>query len=195
MDSKSQFPVDPKIQNTTSQLVEVCFTISSLKQLHRQGWLRSGITPDRCESVADHILGVTMMAMIFSDIYHPDLDQVKLLRMALIHDIGEVFAGDITPDDPISKEEKYKLEKASITRIFTPLQLESEYLHIWEEYERGDSPEALLVRQIDKLEMVIQASIYEKQESVNLDEFFQSARSYLSDPTMIDIYTQLENLR
>jgi putative hydrolase of HD superfamily len=195
MDNKSQTPVDPQFQKTTSQLVEVCFTISSLKQLYRRGWLRNGITQDKCESVADHIFVVTMLVMIFSDIYHPDLDQVKLLRMALIHDIGEIFAGDITPEDPVSKEKKHKLEKASITRIFTPLHLESEYLRIWEEYERGDSPEASLVRQIDKLEMVIQASIYEKQESINLDEFYQSVRSYLSDPTIIDIFAQLENLR
>ncbi|KPL08173.1 hypothetical protein AMJ86_01710 [bacterium SM23_57] len=178
-----------------SPLVEVCFTIFRLKQLYRRGWLRSGIPQDRCESVADHILGVTMLAMIYADIYHPDLDQVKLLRMALIHDIGEIFAGDITPDDPISKGEKYILEKASITRIFSPLQLEREYLKIWEEYERGDSPEALLIRQIDKLEMVIQAIIYEKQENINLNEFYHSARSYLSDPLMIDIFTRLENLR
>jgi putative hydrolase of HD superfamily len=195
MDIKSQIPFDPNILKINSPLVEVCFTIFRLKQLYRRGWLRSGIPQDRCESVADHILGVTMLAMIYADIYHPDLDQVKLLRMALIHDIGEIFAGDITPDDPISKGEKYILEKASITRIFSPLQLEREYLKIWEEYERGDSPEALLIWQIDKLEMVIQAIIYEKQENINLNEFYHSARSYLSDPLMIDIFTRLENLR
>ena len=120
---------------------------------------------------------------------------MKVLRMALIHDFGEVYVGDITPGDQISSKEKHQLEKKSIVRIFSKLPNGGDYIAIWEEFERSESPEAQFVRQIDKLEMALQASVYEHQEQKNLEEFFLSARSEISSLELAAIMNELEGLR
>jgi len=195
MESKDQNPIALLNKQNVTPLIEICYTLSYLKSLYRQGWLQKGITPIKCESVADHIFGVISLTMIFADYYHIDLDMIKLFRMAVIHDVSEIFSGDITPYDHISKDEKYNLEKASIVRLFKSIHLEIEYLKIWEEFERGVSREAQFIQQIDKLEMIVQASIYENQESIDLGEFFRSTRESFSNSKIIEIFAELENLR
>ncbi len=178
-----------------SPLIEVCLIINNLKQMYRRGWLRNQIPSSSCESIADHIFGVTFLTMLLTDHYRLNLDFGKLLRMALIHDIGEIFAGDITPEDKISEEQKRAMEKAAITKIFSPLSLEMKYLNIWEEYEKRESPEAKFVHQIDKIEMAIQAFIYEKTEMINLEDFFQSSQLHISNPVLKNFFMSLEKHR
>ena len=89
-------------------------SLPQLKQLYRQGWLKRGVPPERCESVAEHTLGVAVLVMLLADTRFPELDAQKVLRMALLHDFGEIDAGDFTPIDGISLQEKHRLEKESV---------------------------------------------------------------------------------
>lgn len=115
--------------------------------------------------------------------------------MALIHDFGEVYAGDITPRDQVLPEHKHQLELESLIQIFTSLPNGEDYISLWKEFEDSKSPEAHFVRQIDKLEMALQASVYENQQLENLSEFFQSARIEISTPEIHAIMNELEALR
>ncbi len=159
MKTKAPHPIS-SLQNNTYPIIRAYFEFVHLKQLYRQGWLARGIPAERCESVAEHTLGVAVTAMFLADSHFPELDSLKVLRMALIHDFGEVYAGDIIPGDAIAPEEKHQLEKDAVTQIFEGLPNGDVYLHLWEEFESGASPEARFVRQIDKLEMALQASVY-----------------------------------
>lgn len=192
MQVKAQNPINFLNEKSTSPFIEVYFAINHLKNLYRQGWLKKGIPTQKCESVADHIFGVTVLVMIFADIFYPELDIGKLLKMSIIHDLGEIFAGDITPEDKISSVEKYNLEKASITRLFKGTQVGNEYLRLWTEYENGKSLEAQLIQQIDKLEMVYQAVIYGLDESKKLDDFYTSFRDNSLFPELTHIFNILE---
>ncbi|MFY0583316.1 HD domain-containing protein [Cystobacter fuscus] len=60
--------------------------------------------------------------------------------------MGEARAGDITPHDGVSREEKQRLEREAVQRIFSALPRGADYLALWEEYEQGTSFEARLVR-------------------------------------------------
>ena len=75
---------------TSHPEIEMYFQIAHLKQVYRQGWLLRGISPEQCESVADHTFGVAILAMILATNHFPELDRTKLLQIALIHDLGEV---------------------------------------------------------------------------------------------------------
>jgi putative hydrolase of HD superfamily len=153
-----------------------------------------GIPTEHCESVAEHTFGVAILAMILADSFFPELNIVTVVRMALIHDFGEVYTGDIIPSDHISITEKHKLEQDSITKTLAHLPNGHDYIMLWEEFECCSSPEAQFVRQIDKLEMALQASVYEHQKFENMKEFFNSAGSEISSPELHSILKELENL-
>ena len=75
--------------------------------------------------------------------------------------------GDFTPYDPISKTEKYNLEKRAVDKISDLIpepEMKKEMIDLWNEYEEGTTPEAILVKDIDRLEMIIQAVEYEKSK-------------------------------
>ena len=133
MQVKSQNPVVAIENKYPNSLVELFIAISHLKQLYRQGWLKKGISPDQCESVAEHSFGVGVLAMLIADMYFPSLDKEKLLRMALIHDLAEVYSGDITPEENINTQEKYRVEKESLSYLFRHFYPDSQlYLDIWD---------------------------------------------------------------
>jgi putative hydrolase of HD superfamily len=192
--TKAPNPITRLKKSTPSAIIRFYFEFAHLKGLYRQGWLARGMAPEQCESVAEHSFGVALTALVLAERIFPELDLLKVLRMALIHDMGEIYAGDIIPGDQISDEEKNQLERDSVIRTFGLLTNGTDYIDLWEEYERGISPEAKFVRQIDKLEMALQASVYEHQESKDLDEFFQSARIEISSQPLIAILKELQHL-
>jgi len=195
MKTKAPIPISSLNRDDLSPFISFYFEFTHLKQLYRQGWLTNGIPIEQCESVAEHSFGVAVTAMILADTLFPELDTLKVLRMALIHDLGEVYAGDIIPGDLISSERKYQLERDAMVRIFSSLSNGELYIKLWEEFENRTSPEARFVLQIDKLEMALQASVYEHQRPENLIEFFQSARSEIELPELQAILNELEAIR
>ena len=76
-----------------------------MKHLDRAGWLRVGI--ENPESVAAHSWGLALLCLRLAP---KELDLQRVLSIALVHDLPEVIAGDITPHDNISKKHKQKLE-------------------------------------------------------------------------------------
>jgi putative hydrolase of HD superfamily len=189
--TKSPRPFKYLRPKETIPLIEVYYEFNQLKVLYRQGWLKRGLSPEQCESVADHTLGVAILAMWITDLYFPALDVLKVIQLALIHDFGEVYAGDITPADDIDNEQKSSLEYEAVQSIFAKLPNGSKYVALWKEYESAQTPEAMLVRQIDRLEMGLQASIYSHLGLNSPDEFLDSARKALHEPELENIFEEL----
>ena len=118
------------------------------------------------------------MAMIAS-FSNESLDTNRCIKLALIHDLAEAKVGDITPHCGVSDEEKYKLELSTMEQIQSMLgQLLAgdEILDLWKEYEEGSTTEAKLLKDLDKIEMILQAQEYEAEGSSekSLDQFFTS---------------------
>ncbi|BAY15557.1 hypothetical protein NIES21_13740 [Anabaenopsis circularis NIES-21] len=195
MQTKAALPMTLLAGKNTLPIIQAYFEFNHLKQLYRQGWLQHGIEPKYCESVAEHSFGVALLGLFLVDIYTIKVDKTKLVQMALIHDLGEVYAGDITPRDKVDQPEKYQLERNSLILILEKLPNCSYWIDLWEEYEQGNSPESQFLRQIDQLEMVCQASVYEHQELANLSEFFTSTKQVFQTPQLQSIFQALEKLR
>jgi putative hydrolase of HD superfamily len=87
------------------------------------------------------------------------------------------IVGDITPHCGISDEEKHAREKAAIDHLQSMLgscMAAQEIESLWYEYEAGVTEEAKLVKDFDKIEMILQASEYENQQEIHLQSFFDS---------------------
>ncbi len=180
------------MENKKNEILEVFFEIQSLKNLFRQGWLKNGIDKKFCESVADHSFTTTMLAWLIADKYLPELDIIKVLKYSLIHEIGEIYAGDITPNDNVSDTTKYELEIASVKKVFSKLKHGNKYIKLWEEFENAENKEAKYIKQIDRLEMALQAHFYEDKLDLNLADFKDSAKSVLKEEVLKDLLQSLE---
>jgi putative hydrolase of HD superfamily len=104
------------------------------------------------------------------------LDLAKCTRMALIHDMAESLVGDITPVDPVSKEEKSRRETETMDYICTNLLGKfngglngSEVRAIWQEYEDGETKESVFVHDVDKIELLLQMIEYERESGCEKD--------------------------
>jgi len=191
METKGKHP-GSYIQNSgTSPILAAWFEVNQLKLLYRQGWLKRGIEVAQCESVAEHSFGVAMLAMWLADAHFPNLDPLKVLRLALIHDLGEVYAGDITPSHQISKAQKTAMERAAVQKVLGKLTRGHFYLELWEEYEENVSPESIFVKQVDRLEMAMQAGVYQKMGDMDLTEFFDSADKVIDWPQLQTLLNEL----
>ncbi len=166
-------------------------TAANLKKIPRQGWVDK-LSLNNPESVADHSYSMAIMSMVISDL--EKYDSEKILKMVLLHDLSESHIGDYTPEQ-ISKEKKNELENDAFNEIIKKLpdSLQIPYQKIWQEYQENNSPEANIVHQIDKLEMVLQAKIYQKdgQSKEKLASFFESAKNEIVDPKLKELFTKI----
>ena len=137
-----------------------------LKHVVRAGWIRAGV--ENPESVAAHSWG---MAMLATQLCPEDLNLQRVLELCILHDIAEVHVGDITPHDNIAPEEKHRQETEAIQEMGI------EASAIFEEYETQETPESQFVRYLDKLDMALQAEIYESQ-NLDLSEFKKAAEEW-----------------
>lgn len=187
MITKASHPIELLSQTDLSPLIKVYYQVNQLKLLYRQGWMQRGVPLERCESVADHIFSMAVLAMLCCRTDYPELDLARVLEMVLVHELGEVYAGDITPAHDIPNEEKHRLEAESVERVLSGVSEGGHYIQLWREFEQGDSPEARFVRQMDKLEMGMQAGVYRRQGLADLSGFLPSARKVLEDERLISL--------
>ncbi|MFA6096269.1 MAG: HD domain-containing protein [Candidatus Paceibacterota bacterium] len=191
---KNSNPFEFLAGKRSDPIIEIYFQINHLKHLLRQGWPMRGIPEDKCESVGDHSFAVALLGMLIAKKYFPGLDMAKVIKMSLIHELGEIDGGDITPFDGIDKNEKHALEERGVRKIFADFPEGREYLELWLEFEENRSPEARFVKQIDKLEMAMQAAVYAKQYGKNLDEFIESAEEKIEDEKLMDLLNRLKEI-
>ncbi len=137
-----------------------------LKEVVRAGWVRAGV--QNPESVAAHSWG---MAMLATQMCPEELDLKRVLQLCILHDVAEVKVGDITPHDNVSAEEKHRLESEAIDSMGIDAK------DIFDEYEAQITPESQFVRHLDKLDMALQAEIYEAQ-NLDLNEFKKAVQEW-----------------
>jgi putative hydrolases of HD superfamily len=111
----------------------------------------------RRESVAEHSWRLCLMALILPDA-KTKIDKNKCLKMALIHDLPEVFAGDTYQLDLKKQAGRHDREKSSIEKLLNLLDPEAsqEIMDLWLEFEEAKTEEARFVRLVDRLEVLIQ---------------------------------------
>ena len=134
------------------ELLQIMGQAVKLKQATRHCWIEA----DRKESVADHSWRMALMAMLVS---HEEefamLDMNRVIRMCLIHDLGESFTGDIptfvkTGQDAKTEDDIYLEWVGSF-----PEEIRIEWMELLDEMIALETPEAKLYKALDKLEAVL----------------------------------------
>lgn len=172
---------DPAITSLASLLDHA----NDLKQLPRTGWLLAGVNP--VESVADHSFGVALLTLLLAQVINGDpaaeglswpLSTERALQLALIHDLAESQLTDLPKRTTalIGADFKRGAEEQAMRGLLHSMPGGDDYLALWMEYDSASTPEARLVKDADKLEMVHQALRYEARGQANLDEFWQDHR-------------------
>lgn len=140
-----------------------------IKETKRTGWGESGVKSP--ESVADHSYGVSLLAMALSD--QKGLDTLKTVRMALLHDLAEAVTGDLTPRQKQGNHDE--LESKALDKVMEslPKRISDNYNETFKEYQLNETPEAKLVHNADKLDMLYQAKEYEGKGN-KLDQFWDT---------------------
>ena len=174
--------------------------VGKSKRLPRTGWVREKVKNP--ESVAEHSFRVGVLAMVLSDKLGNNLDKEKLMKMALLHDLGEVITGDIVVErwdviDLKKRGEQEKAERKGIKDIFDKLGADGEqYKKIYDEMIGRTTPEAKVFWLLDKLERTIQALEYEEEQGKNLEEFFVNFESYYAKgPVLEKIFWEMKKNR
>ena len=152
-------------------LLDFLSSAGKLKTIPRTGWIDSGVKDP--ESVADHSYRTAVAAMVLSDSL--GLDSLKVLRMALLHDLAEAETGDITP---MQKQDNHAmLENQTMKEILgvLPESLRDQYWGTWQEYQANETPESILAHDADKIEMLLQASEYKQTDpNAELNRFYHA---------------------
>ncbi len=162
------------------RLVEVV----RLKALDRAGWVRRGVPAP--ESVAAHSWGVAWLVMA---LLPAELDRGRALAYAVLHDLPEVRVGDLTPADGVAPEDKRRRERRALEGLTAglPAPLRS----TWEGYEAQADPEARFVRELDRLDMAVQAVAYAERDGRDLGEFLDSAARVVRHPALRPLMDEL----
>ncbi|KAL5773017.1 hypothetical protein ACOSP7_012633 [Xanthoceras sorbifolium] len=161
---------DTPLSSSAIDFLSLCHRLKTTK---RAGWIRRDVKDP--ESISDHMYRMGLMGLVMADV--PGVDRDKCIKMAIVHDIAEAIVGDITPTDGISKAEKSRREREALDHMCKLLGGEArakEIDELWTEYEENSTPEAKIVKDFDKVEMILQALEYEIEQGKDLDEFFQS---------------------
>ena len=177
-------------------LVNFIKTVENLKRVKRTGWVREGV-PDP-ETVAAHSFGITVLAHLLAD--QLQADKEKLILMAIAHDFAEAGLGDLVLERGTktiySRKNRFKQEKKYLKKLCSTIPNGDKYLNAWIEFEEGKTKEAIIFKQLDKLEMVFQAFEYEKDINPHkLDEFWTNTKLHLKEPLLIKIFNTLEKQR
>ena len=200
------------------ELIDFFHEVGKLKGKPRRGWVINEIKNP--ESIAEHTFRVAIMAWILGEKKSKKLNIEKILKMALIHDLCEIYAGDTTPYDPIlprSKKkraellktwprfsssekkriakEKYRKEKKALEKLILklPPDLKKEIKNLWLDYEKGLTREGRFFRQMDRIENFLQAMEYwKKYRKPPQGPWWLWARELFDDPLLLEIIREMD---
>ncbi len=199
-------------------ILDFLIEVGKLKKMSRTGFVWLGIKNP--ETIAQHVFRVAIMNWILGKKIKPKLNLEKVIKISLVHDLCEVYAGDMTPywgllpkdkkkrreilkrwvrltqNVKIKRErEKFKKEKESLLRLIKSLKPKSkkEMMNCWLEYERLSSKEGRFVKQGDKIETLLQALEYwgSKPNSPVLG-WWEEVEDLVDNPILIDFLKKIE---
>lgn len=129
--------------------------LDKLKQVMRVNLLQDG---SRRENTAEHSWHMSLMVILLAEYAAEPIDVLKAVKMALIHDVVEIDAGDTYAFDAEAHNDKEDREQRAAERLFglLPEPESSEFRILWEEYEALRTPESRFVQAMDRLSPFMQ---------------------------------------
>ncbi|MCK4540417.1 HD domain-containing protein [Candidatus Parcubacteria bacterium] len=158
-----------------------------------------GVKNMKGDNSADHSWRLAMMVILSAEFYKIKINIFKAIKIALVHDIVEIIAKDITRADRVKKnisdEEKLKNEKPAMKKIIkiAPKKIGTEIELLWEEYAARKTKEAKIVASLDKIEGLM--TFFEKGKPAKCYASYIAtyANVYLKEtPELKNLYVSLQ---
>jgi len=182
---------------TPERILDLLLQANRLKTMPRTGWMIRGVVHP--ESVAAHSYGVAFLSLILAQVVDEPMDRAKLLTIALLHDLPESHLTDIPYPALrfITPAAKRAGELEALDEITSNLSFADEYRELWLDFEDRRTPEGRLVRDADRLELMLQAFVYERSTSNRqLQEFWDNTdESYFEYPACRQVFVLLRQRR
>ena len=201
------------MKNLFNFLVET----GKLKGKARRGWEIHQIKNP--ETTAEHIFHLSLLVLILGK--NKKINLEKAIKMALVHDLCEVYSPDLTPYDPLlpkdkkkiaemlkkwpkfttakkikKQKDKYRMELKGLNKLILKLpdNLKNEIKCLWLDYEKGLSPEGRFVKQADKTINFFQGIEYwKKYGKIQHKLWFRWIKEIIDDPDLLELIKTLEN--
>ena len=142
---------------------------NKLKTTIRTGWKDWKVNKERLESVAEHIYGTQMLAIAMKSEYEYDIDIYKVIMMLAVHELEEIYIGDLTSFQ-ITKQEKMKIGTEAVKKVLSNLTNKLEIENLILEYEKRETKEAKFAKICDKLQCDIQCKLYCEENSLDINK-------------------------
>jgi putative hydrolase of HD superfamily len=157
-------------QTNPDALLEVLGDLQRLEGYPRTGWLRVGVVEP--ESVAAHTYGVAMVAMWLVDHVEADLDAETVLRIALLHDVGEAVTTDLPRPvkELVGREQVDRAEREAAESVVGET---AGWMDQLDAYQEQSSPEATLVKAADRIQMLAKSLQYDRHRRGDVAEFWE----------------------
>ena len=146
--------------NKVEKILNFYVLATSLKDKIRSGWLTWHVSKERLESIAEHIYGVSILAIAIDSEEDLGINIDRVVKMLVLHELEEVIIGDITPFDKVTEEEKYNKGMEAINIILDGLIKKDEYVSLLKEFNDRETKDAIFAYSCDKLEADLMAKIY-----------------------------------
>lgn len=198
-------------------LLDFFVKIGELKRAPRRGWVVHEIKNP--ETTAEHIFRMTIIAWILGKRKRLNLERV--IKIALVHDLCEVYSPDVTPYDPLLPKDKkkikevlkkwpkftpalkiktynnkFKSESKALEKLTSKLPpgLRSEIKNLWLEFEKGLTKEGRFVKQVDKIENLLQGLEYwKKHGKIQHKLWMRWIKEIIDDPVLLEMMRTIEN--
>jgi len=168
-------------------LLEFLRNAERLKVVTRSAYTSTGTH----ESVAEHTWRVALMATLLAPQF-PDVDGCRLVRMCLVHDLGEAIGGDVPAPEQArrlaeGREVKSADERRDLLTLLEPLpsSLRGDITSLWDEYEAAETPTARLAKAIDKLETILQHTQGQNPPAFDYRFNLEYGRQHTAAPPLI----------
>jgi len=141
------------VTSTAEAIIRFLEAVEPMKSHTRSAWTAAG----KPESVAAHSWRLCMLAIAVAPNLH-GVDTARLLRMCLVHDLGEAIHGDVPAPEQSPDNDRYATEQATVTELAALLSGEAgeQMIDLWKDYSDGKSPEAVVAKALDKIETIAQ---------------------------------------
>lgn len=144
------FIKNDKIKNQ----IKFAITIDEMKNIFRRNLVADG---SRRENDAEHSWHLAMLAMLLEEYSAEKIDIERVLKIALVHDLIEVYAGDTFAYDVKGNEDKHEREVQAADKLFgmlDPVQ-GAEIRALWDEFEAMETAESRYANAIDRIQPLI----------------------------------------
>ncbi|KAA3654737.1 MAG: HD family hydrolase [Chloroflexi bacterium] len=157
-----------------TSIINTLFHGNQLKRSARTGWVQRGVP--NAENVAAHSYGVVFATMVLAELVEIPIDLGRALAIAALHDLPEGLTTDIpTPAwRYLPPGVKTDVERGAMQEILAGSPFAAQFMDLWEELHGGETAVSHLVHDADKLDMFVQALIYQEQTgNQHLQEFWK----------------------